>query len=243
MNWFYKIKRLVVSFFSKPQTIKYPVDPVEESPKEVIGALWYPKAEVIKGMKPFGKYPEGYPDGAVVHTTDGRDESDQAAMSSFYWGADSGYAFFLILPSGKVVQSLPLNQWGKHAGTSKWPVVGSDVSRFLVGIEVACAGNLSNTNKSWFGKTYDASEVREVTKAHGCAPGRYKKMTQAQEDSLVELLVWLKKNNPKIFNVDWILGHHEVSGEKGLGYYRKVDPGGSLSMTMDQLRDRIKSLI
>jgi N-acetyl-anhydromuramyl-L-alanine amidase AmpD len=70
--------------------------------------------------------------------------------------------------------------------------------------------------------------------------GYFHKYSLAQEASLIELLVWLKNNNPSIFNVDYILGHDEVAGPKGIGRSRKQDPGGALSMTMAELRDLVK---
>jgi len=233
-----------------PRRIEYPETPVEnpqfpvtpEQPSNEKGLLWYPKAKVIKGMKAQGTYPMGYPQGAILHYTGGRDESDEAAMSTFHWGAESGLAFFLILPSGQVIQSLPLNLWGSHAGTSYWQGLGNRVSNRAVGIEIACCGELTISNKASFGYQYPQGVERVVTAAHECSPGRYKKFTQAQEDSLVELLVWLKLNKPDVFNTDYILGHDQVSGPEGIGYYRKIDPGGSLSMTKSNLRLKIKQL-
>jgi hypothetical protein len=49
-----------------------------------------------------------------------------------------------------------------------------------------------------------------------------------------------KKNNPNIFNEDYILGHDEVAGPRGIGKSRKQDPGGALSMTMTELRELVK---
>ena len=51
---------------------------------------------------------------------------------------------------------------------------------------------------------------------------------------------YTKKNNPNIFNVDYILGHDEVAGPRGIGKSRKQDPGGALSMTMTELRELVK---
>jgi len=206
------------------------------------GLLWYPKAvKPARKMPTRGLYSGGYPQGAVVHFTAGRDKTEQDALGTYSWGCDEGYTFFVIGPTGIVYQGFPLNEWGSHAGVSKWPSLGSSVSTKLVGIEVACAGELDKNRKSWFGVTYPENEVRYVTEAaYGCPTGNYKKFTEAQEKSLVELLTWLKTNNSK-FNPDLILGHHEVSGKKGIGSWRKNDPGGALSMTMDQLRAKIKA--
>lgn len=193
--------------------------------------LWYPKAVIPeKRMKTEGKYAKGYPVGAVIHATAGRDSTEREALDSYNWGVDSGYTFFVIGPTGVVYQGFPLNEWGSHAGRSSWaPLDITGVSRHLVGIEVACANQLDSNYKSWFGVTYKKEDCRKTGSEHG-TPGIYKKFTQAQEDSLVELLVWLKKNNPETFKNEFVLSHFEVSPG------RKVDPSGSLSMTMPELR-------
>jgi len=224
-----------------PEVVNQPdAPPVVKTPASK--ALWYPKAIIPNRSMPGARneYANKYPQGAVVHFTAGQDRTEQDALDTYNWGCDEGYVFFVIGPTGKVYQGFPLNKYGSHAGESQWPGLGTSVSSKLVGIEIANAGLLEN-GKSWFGRTYPESETRKVTESYGCPAGQYKKYTQAQEDALIELLVWLKKNNPDVFNVDFILGHHEVSGKKGIGYWRKNDPGGALSMTMDQLRAKVKA--
>jgi N-acetyl-anhydromuramyl-L-alanine amidase AmpD len=213
------------------------------SKAEVGGNLkWCPLAQIVTPHMPTqGAYPDGYPRGAVVHFTAGRDDNEQHAANMVSWGREQGYCYFVIGPSGIIYQSFPLDRWGHHAGESAWPGLGSSVSSKLVGIEVCCAGKLDDKNQSWFGVTYPSSEVRKVTESkHGCPTGFYRKFTAEQEQSLKQLLIWLKQNNPAVFSFDLVLGHHEVSGMKGIGHWRKNDPGGSLSMPMDILRDDIR---
>lgn len=219
-----------------------PLPPVT-SPKSM---LWCPFADYTYHHVEKGYYDLGYPLGAVVHASAGADKNDQDAIDTISWGRGEGYSFFMIAPSGKIFQTLPLNKWGQHCGKSSWPGLGDALSDKLVGIEIACAGKLEktsklNTFKSWFGVEYKdldnepSDQVREVFQAkHGCPSGHYKMFTKEQEESLVKLLIWLKMNNPKVFNIDYILGHHEISPD------RKSDPGGSLSMSMSELRKTIK---
>lgn len=212
------------------------VEPERPSPSAP-GAklLWYPLADTSgPQMKTRGTYAKGYPEGAVVHFTAGRDESESDAKGSADYGVSQGYVFFVIGPTGKVYQRFPLNKWGYHAGTSSYPGLGSSVSSKVVGIEVACAGKLDANRKSWFGKTYQSDECRTVSSKENVQGGTYKKFTEAQEKSLIQLLVWLKTNNPDVFKVPYIVGHDEVSPG------RKNDPGGSLSMTMPELRRRLQ---
>lgn len=215
----------------KPPVVVIPSEPAKIGEK----LMWYPKAKIVKGMRAAGNYQHGYPQGAVVHFTAGRDESEQAALDSLNWGAGEGYAFFVIGPTGQVYQSIPLNQWNSHCGQSSWPGLGTKLSNKLVGIEIANAGLLDSNNKAWFGKVYSSDQVRTVSKADYGVSGKFKKYTKEQEIALFELLKWLHDNNPEVFNYDYVLGHMEVAPD------RKTDPGGSLSVNMKTLRQALKS--
>jgi N-acetyl-anhydromuramyl-L-alanine amidase AmpD len=188
-----------------------------------------------------GKYEKGYPIGAVVHFTAGRDV--QRVSDALDYQVQQGYTYFFIDKEGNIGQNFPLDEWGNHAGESKWPGIGKSVSRHLVGIEIACAGLLDKNGKAWFGQTIPEEQRRKVPGLDNMQEGLYQKYTPAQEASLIKLLVWLKLNKPNTFNCDYILGHDEVSGVKGIGWNRKNDPGGALSMTMSKLRETIKSQV
>lgn len=244
------IKRL----FMKPAhaAVSQQVAPVKDKPTTSgQGLLWYPKAHIHKDkMKTKGSYSGGYPKGAVVHFTAGRYEGGlEKAKDSIDGGIKNGFAFLCIGYDGSIVQAHPLDKWGYHAGESAWKGLAGTVSDDLVGIEMNCAGKVEKINdnkfKTWFGTYLTADEVRYVTeKDYGCPAGYYHKYTPAQEKTLIEFLVWLKKNDKTgNFKIDFILGHHEVAGKLGIGKWRKNDPGGSLSMTMDQLRKKVKALV
>lgn len=245
-NLLYNIFKLIKDFFAKKPVVETPViEPVIPSEPVVSEKLlWYPKAVIPKRkMSGAGTYQHGYPQGAIVHFTAGQDRKEQDALDSYEWGCDQGYVFFVIGPTGIVYQGFPLNVRGSHAGTSAWPGLGDSVSKYLVGIEVACAGELDGNGKSWFGVTYPEIETRRVSEQalNGEGPtGQYKRFTIEQEKALIDLLVWLKKNNPDVFNIDYVLSHSEVSGKKTLGYWRKSDISGSLSITMKKLRELLK---
>lgn len=221
-----------------PEPPKYenPED-THEIPNVGTNLLWYPKAVKGSGMKVQGEYANGYPVGAVVHFTAGQCDTEQHAKDSLSWGIREGYAFFVIGPTGVVYQNFPLSHWGYHAGVSSYPGLGSGVSSKLVGIEVVCAGMVSAQGESWFGKVFAADRLRKVKEEANIQAGTYVKYTPEQEDALIALLVWLKKNNPGVFDIQYIVGHDEVSPS------RKNDPGGSLSMTMAELRALIKTKV
>jgi N-acetyl-anhydromuramyl-L-alanine amidase AmpD len=232
----------VKKLFKKPRV----KDPQQETEAPAHGGngplLWYPEAIKCKTHTINGTYNNYYPKGAVIHFTAGHDKTEQNALDTMEYGRKQGYAYMLIGPTGKVYQAHALDKHGSHAGKSYWPGLGSNVSKDLVGIEIANAGEVDSNNESWFGVKQNSEDIRQVSRDYGCPPGRYKKYTIQQEAALFKLLLWMKENNPDIFDFDYVLGHHEVAGERGIGYFRKSDPGGALSMTMDEFRKELHTL-
>ncbi|HEY5751975.1 MAG TPA: N-acetylmuramoyl-L-alanine amidase [Chthoniobacterales bacterium] len=218
----------------------------------------YPKAkqDVSGRMKTRGRYAGGFPRGAIVHFTAGGPN----AVGTVEGGIGNGYCFFVIAPNGDVYQNFNLDEWGYHAGKSAYPRLGSGVSQFLVGVEICNAGKLrqlnENTFRPWFNdpeyyrksrepvprgvpnpaRDYPRDLVRFVERKNNCEAGWYLRYTKEQEKALEELFLWLKREEPDIFQFDFVLGHDEVSPG------RKNDPGGALSMTMPEFRARLKAL-
>lgn len=199
-------------------------------------ALWVPWADTSgKAMKGSGEYAKGWPEGLVVHHSAGQCDTEEHAVSMMNYGVEQGYAFFVIGPTGKLYQRIPLNKWGAHAGTSSWPGLGTSLSKKLVGVEVVGAGLVDANGKAWFGKVYPANRLRKVAKKDNIQAGTYVKFTPEQEASLKKLILWLKAENPAVFSLDNVLGHDEIAPS------RKNDPGGSLSMTMPEFRKVLKN--
>ena len=226
--------------------------------------LWYPGR--VKGhsvsklrMRTRGKYRKRYPRGAVVHHTAGRSRNkieggSRQAGSHLEQGArgvrsavnKGSFAQFVIARDGSVFQNFPLDEWGYHAGKSNWPGLGSGVSDDLVGIEIQNSGKIAKasegiykqyfTNTSRGDKYFMEDEVRHSENNDNIQKGVYHKFSPEQEEALIKLLLWLEENGMGIFEFKFVLGHDEVAGKKGIGYNRKNDPGGSLSMTMTELR-------
>jgi len=90
------------------------------------------------------------------------------------------------------------------------------------------------------GETYRRNEVRVVTaQAGNIRPGAYVPYTEAQQDALVGLLLWLKARYRGSFRLDRVFGHDEVAPR------RKLDPGGALgegrtAMPMAAFRARLR---
>lgn len=216
----------------EPKPTELLLDQREHTPAEF--GDWYPKAIKSKHiLKTKGKYAKGYPLGAVIHFSAGHD----GAENLLSWAKTKGFCFFAIQKDGKVFQGHPIREWGYHAGESRWTGLFGGVSDDLVGIEITSAGKLTEKDgKLW---TYWAKEIpkdkaRFTKGKDNQERGWYEAFTPEQEQSLIELLTWLKSQAPDVFSYDLVLGHDEVSPG------RKNDPGAALSMTMPEFRDLLK---
>jgi N-acetyl-anhydromuramyl-L-alanine amidase AmpD len=232
---FFKTKPIVQSAPQIPKPPIKPYEPPRPSPSDKgQNYEWCPFA-VVKPeyqMPTKGTYRDGYPKGAVIHFTAG-----SSAESSILWGKGQGFAFWMIAKDGTIYQNKSLRRWGSHAGQSSWQGIVGTVSDELDGIEIDCAGRLEKrgTNwQSWFGRVVPPSLRRYSKGQDNIKEGWYEIFTEKQEESLIRLLLWLKSNNPKVFSLDLVLGHDEVSPD------RKNDPGASLSMTMPKFREFLK---
>ena len=220
--------------------------------------IFYPNAIKFhkgKKMRVRGTYAKGFPVGAIIHSTDGRPNDGAGSVE---WAVQEGlYAYFVIGRGGKVFQSFSLTKWAEHAGPTLHPDLGGSLSRKLVGIEIVSAGKLVKVNddrfRPWYNEAakklqddFKADEVRfrdtigTPTKVGFQTAGHYHKFTEEQETALIKLLTWLKQQKPDIFKIENVFGHDEVAIKEG-HYGRKTDPGGCLSMTMVQLRERLQN--
>jgi len=197
---------------------------------------------VLKNKMPVrGTYAKGWPLGAIVHFTAGRD----GAENTISGGIKNGYTYWCIQRDGKLFCAHDADKWGWHAGESKWKTLFGSVSDDLIGIEINAAGRLTKqkdgTFKTWFGTLIPKEEVRYCDgKSPDQCEGYYHAYTPAQEETLIKTLLWLKSQKPDVFDFDKVLGHCEVSGKLTLGYWRKNDPSAALSMTMPAFRQLLK---
>lgn len=244
MNFFDTIKAFFQKLFKKPSPVVKPAPAVPpavviqkplppEPPKKLL-LHPYADGQVIHKVK--GKYPNNYPKGVIVHYTAGECDNEEDMIETLHWVKEMGYATWGIGPTGKIYQTHSLDSWGYHAGESKWPGLGTGVSSQLLGIEIACAGKTDAAGKSWEGKVYPRDRLRTGPLKHNCEGGTYVKYTEAQEKALIELCLWLKRNNPECFDFKYVLGHDSVSPG------RKADPGWSLSMTIPDLQAKLEQL-
>ena len=225
------------NFELKIEAIPDDMTPPVEPPVTVDG-ITEPKFVIVKGVKfkDRGDYktPSGKFKGMTVHyAVSGKKASSARGVIQYLASQGFGCAAMdedglIYIPEGFDI----FKTWGYHSGVSKWKG-RSSVSDINFGMEVCSFGR--NPPSS-----VPKSDTRTVTRAQGyVVSGTYEKYTEAQEKSLINFILWAKKNN-KEFDLDWIAGHDELREQAGkLG--DKQDPGGSLSMTMPQLRALVKT--
>lgn len=193
-------------------------------------------------VKTHGKYKtkSGMPRGLVVHYTAGRShDGEKDAVNTLNGLAYRGLGCLVMSSFGVIyrAQNQAIDDVGYHAGESSYNGV-SGLSRYCLGIEICCAGvveQVGNKYASWFNELYYPSEVRAVENKDNYKKGFYHQFTREQESGLIALCRWQKSINPE-FDYDWVIGHDECAPN------RKLDPGGSLSMTMPEFRQMLKTM-
>lgn len=184
----------------------------------------------LKTLYKFGKWPEVY----VIHFTAGwNNRTGRDFMKSFL---KRGLCTDFLDKNGQIFQQRDGNRGGHHAGKSKFKG-RSSVSRFAPGIEIACGGKLKEKDGkliTWFNKVVPKEDARYVTREMGYVhSGWYEKYTEPQEESLAKFLAWQMRQGVK-----HIVGHDDISPG------RKNDPGGSLSMPLQEfVEKKVRPLI
>jgi len=194
----------------------------KQPPKEI--TYWYPKA--VQSRYPMRRRWTSDPKGLIVHFTAGWSFKESHAEAAMSLGQKNGYTYAAMSKSGKIYQSAPLNHHGYHCGTYH--------HQDHIGLEICNGGKLDGNFKTWFKKIVSPSRVRTVSDRSGYKnAGHYMTYTKEQEAALIEFCFWLK-DTYETFSFDNVLGHDEISRYKN-------DPGGSLSMSMPEFRDYLKS--
>ncbi|GFD95851.1 hypothetical protein KUL156_31810 [Alteromonas sp. KUL156] len=176
-----------------------------------------------------GLFSANGPDTIVIHFTAG---SSLHSSVDVLTNADSGVsAHFAIGRSGDIVQMLPTNRIAWHAGESVY-AGRRGLNRYSIGIELDNAGQLKAKEdglfESWFGSTYDESEVIAARHPHQSFKGYWHKYTDIQIAATMSLCRLLCEHYP----ISTVVGHDEIAPS------RKVDPGPAFPM--EELR---KSLV
>lgn len=193
------------------------------------------------------KTKSGYARGLVVHYTAGHYSYEDSAERTLRSLARRGLGCLVMDRSGRIWKSeaQDWNQVAYHAGSSHW-LGKSGISRYCLGMEICNAGKLRHHNGQYYpwwafrkkmfvrgSKPIPTIEVRIVKNHDNVKVGAYHKYSPAQEKALVDFINMQLDINPE-FSLAWVVGHDEISPK------RKSDPGGSLSMSMLQLRSILK---
>lgn len=161
------------------------------------------------------------PSGVTVHYTADRDL--QRTIRAL---AARDLAYHLIVDrDGTVYQMVPLTKTVWHAGKATWG--SASPNRSHLSISLMSWGEVERLApgafETWNGLAIPTADVEDRRGAFWDAA------TPAQEVALVEALVWACGLGIAVGN---ICGHDECALPKG----RKIDPGGVISKTMEELR-------
>lgn len=179
------------------------------------------------GGKRFLKTPDNSPAGVIVHYT----ATYNLKSTINYFKKNVVDVHFVIGHEGEVVQMVDCNRTAAHAGKSKWKEFNG-LNNYFIGIEVVSLGWLEKRNKTFYdgyGRVYKGPVVENKTLGYEY----WEPFTDKQVDSVIKLCKWLKSEYD--IPIENIVGHQECSPG------RKNDPGGSLTMNLDELRSKINS--
>ena len=177
-------------------------------------------SERIPGPK-IGKAFE--PKGIVIHFSASYNVEDTI---KWYEETTSNTCHLLLDKVGRFHQMTNFNVMAEHAGDSYWKGY-KNLDKFFIGIEVVGLGPLSKKGEKYFdcyGRQYLGPVIEKVLL--GCK--YWEPFTAIQLSRLVEVCSLLSSKYK--FSPSMICGHFECS------YGRRLDPGGSLIISMDELR-------
>ena len=147
---------------------------------------------------------------------------------------------------GTVYATTELNEHGYHNGMYK--------HKNHLGVEVSGCGKLTKIGDdfwAWYDlkngvpkpgtKPWPKDDIRYFEGSKTQVRGHYAKFTIAQEKAMVGLVQYVKDRCPG-FSIDNVVGHDSCMAEMGW-YGEKQDPGGSLSMSIEEFREYLKKVI
>jgi hypothetical protein len=159
------------------------------------------------------------------------------------WGAEQGYTFWSLTPAGVFHSTTTLREFGYHNGMYR--------HKNHLGVEINSPGLLTKVGDDfwpWYAlkngvprlgeKPWPKDQIRYFEGSKTQVKGHYAKFTQEQEDAMFAFCHYLKEHCPK-FKIENVVSHDECMTEMGW-YGEKQDVGGSLSMTMEEFRARLK---
>jgi N-acetylmuramoyl-L-alanine amidase len=161
----------------------------------------------------------------VIHYTASGPSFDTAAF--FAKPAARVSAHLVIRRDGAVIQCVPFNVVGWHAGESRWVdragMVHVGLNQSAIGIEIENWGPLRRTGSGWVSWTeaaVDPGKVIEARHKFGTPQGGWETFTEAQ----VEAALQAARAICAEYGIEEIIGHDDISPG------RKSDPGPAWNM-------------
>jgi N-acetylmuramoyl-L-alanine amidase len=168
----------------------------------------------------------------VIHYTATGPGSDVPGF--FATSASQVSAHLVIRRNGTIIQCVPFDVVGWHAGQSEWvDATGNKhtgLNRNSIGIEIENWGALTKTGSdwiSWNGQPVDASRVIEERHKFGVPDGGWETYTKAQIQSATAVSKLICAH----YGIEEIVGHDDIAPG------RKSDPGPAWNM--DSFRAKV----
>lgn len=161
----------------------------------------------------------------VIHYTASGPSSDIAAY--FSKPAAKVSAHLVIRRDGSIIQCVPFDVVGWHAGKSEWVdkkgKYHSGLNNNSIGIEIENWGPLRKTGAgwvSWTGQAVDSGKVIEATHKYGVPTGGWEIFTEAQLEATIAAAQAICQH----YGIEEIVGHDDIAPG------RKSDPGPAWKM-------------
>lgn len=184
-------------------------------------------AEFDRVDRSSGVFEKGMPDTIVIHYT--ADPSVSSAVHTFKDPSVEASVHIAIGTDGSIIQLIPFNKIGWHAGNSTW-LDRTDLNNHSIGIEIVNAGRLKKTGsvwRSWVGKKYEADDViREIHRNE-----EHYSWWHVYTEEQITTTFDLCRDIMSRYNIKHIIGHEEISPG------RKSDTGPVFPL--DELRNRL----
>lgn len=186
-----------------------------------------PNIDYQKSPNQGGRFNLNQLDTIIIHYTAG--SSRLSSVRTLLNPSRKASAHLVVGRDEKITQLVDFDKVAWHAGqSSHLDRVG--LNKYSIGIEIDNAGVLDKSQDSyisWFGKTYDDSDVVAGIHRNENNLRYWHKFTEWQIENVLEICELLIQK----YNIKYILGHEEISPR------RKIDPGPAFPL--DKVRERL----
>lgn len=192
----------------------------------------YPESDYILSPTEMSRedFIDNRPVGVMLHYL-----ADRSVNRAHKTLVDGGLGYHIIIDRlGSVYQTAFLNRRVNHAGKAVWK--GQSPNRSHVAIALASWGILNRNKGAWYSWAGIKIPAADVAARPSNVDGKtyaWDAATAEQEEKLWEVLRWFVRHG---VDPEMVCDHSEAAIPVG----RKMDIGGVLSATMDEIRGRLK---